>query len=64
MDPGVLCPNSALEAVACGDPQTVEDLAEMPELKGWFRREFGAAIVDVSQSVDSNPVTPRKPRQS
>ena len=64
MDPGVLCPNSALEAVACGDPQTVEDLAEMPELKGWFRREFGAAIVDVSQSVESNRVTPRKPRQS
>jgi ribonuclease D len=41
LDPGVFCPNSALEAIASRDPQNPRELGEV-ELKGWFRREFGA----------------------
>ena len=46
LDPGVLCPNSALEAIAWRKPQSPEDLREVKELKGWFAREFGAEVVE------------------
>jgi ribonuclease D len=52
MDPGVLCPNSALEAIAWRAPQKRDDLADLAELKGWFVREFGAEVARVSQSTD------------
>jgi ribonuclease D len=51
MDPGVLCPNSALEAIAWTDPTEGDDLAGLPELKGWFVREFGAEVAAASASV-------------
>jgi len=47
MDPGVLCPNSALEAVAFHAPRSVDELAELPELKRWLAREFGEELVAV-----------------
>jgi len=50
MDPGVLCPNSALEAIAWRDPRVARDLSDLPELKGWFVREFGAEVVAVIES--------------
>ena len=52
MDPGVLCPNSALEAIAWRAPQTAKDLRELRELKGWFQREFGAEVTQVSREVE------------
>jgi ribonuclease D len=52
MDPGVLCPNSALEAIAWRAPQSPPELAELPELKGWFRREFGAEVTRASREVE------------
>jgi ribonuclease D len=54
MDPGVLCPNSALEAIAWRAPSTSDDLGSLPELKGWFVREFGTEVVDVCQSLDES----------
>ena len=33
IDPGVLCPNSSLEAIAWRAPSKVSDLEELPELK-------------------------------
>jgi ribonuclease D len=50
MDPGVLCPNSALEAIAWRDPRVARDLSDLPELKGWFVREFGSEVVAVISS--------------
>jgi ribonuclease D len=47
MDPGVLCPNSALEAMAWRAPRSAADLEELDELKGWFVREFGDEAVEV-----------------
>lgn len=52
MDPGVLCPNSALEAIAWRDPQSGRDLEELPELKRWFVREFGNEIAAASAAAD------------
>jgi ribonuclease D len=57
LDPGVLCPNSALEAIAWRAPNTAADLEGLPELKGWFVREFGDEVVAVS--LDALNTTPR-----
>ena len=45
LDPGVLCPNSSLEAIAWKNPQQAADLKEVDELKGWFVKEFGKEVV-------------------
>lgn len=47
LDPGVLCPNAALEAIAWRSPTSPEDFASVGELKGWFAREFGAELIAV-----------------
>jgi ribonuclease D len=52
MDPGVLCPNSALEAIACRAPERARDLEELPELKRWFVREFGAEVAALVAAVE------------
>ncbi len=52
MDPGVLCPNSGLEAIAWRRPVSVEDLLEVENLKGWFTREFGAEVVAAINTPD------------
>jgi ribonuclease D len=46
LDPGVLCPNTGLEAIAWRDPSMREDLAEVPELKRWFISAFSQEIID------------------
>jgi len=54
MDPGVLCPNSALEAIAWRAPSKKDELENLRELKGWFVREFGSEVVDVCRSLDES----------
>ena len=53
MDPGVLCPNSALEAIAWHTPKSGDELTELPELKRWFVREFGDEVAKVAQEADA-----------
>lgn len=53
LDPGVLCPNSALEAIAWRDPSAPADLAELPELKKWFVTEFGEELVAALRKSDA-----------
>ena len=43
--PGVLCPNGTLEAIACLNPSTLEQLSEVPELRRWQLREFGEELL-------------------
>ena len=65
MDPGVLCPNSALEAIAWKPLESVKELKELPELKGWFVREFGSeafAAAAEAESESPEPPPARKPR--
>ena len=47
IDPGVLCPNAALEASAWANPTTAKDMKGLPELKPWFVREFADEILGV-----------------
>ena len=51
LDPGVLCPNSALEAIAWREAGKPSELEELPELKRWFVREFGSEVVEVAAGV-------------
>lgn len=44
LDPGVLCPNASLEAIAWQNPTQGSDLDDVPELKGWFVRAFGDEV--------------------
>jgi ribonuclease D len=53
MDPGVLCPNSGLEAIAWRAPGSVRELRELSELKGWFVREFGSEALAAAASAES-----------
>ena len=43
--PGVLCPNGTLEALARLNPATVEQMAEIPELRRWQLREIGGRLL-------------------
>jgi ribonuclease D len=54
LDPGVLCPNTGLEAIAWRDPAMREDLAEVPELKRWFVGAFSQEIVDALRDSSEN----------
>ncbi|MBW2445489.1 MAG: HRDC domain-containing protein, partial [Deltaproteobacteria bacterium] len=57
MDPGVFAPNSTLEAIAWKNPERADELTELPELKGWFVREFGTEAVAALHAGDSEPKT-------
>jgi len=52
LDPGVLCPNSGLEAIAFCDPASAADLEALPELKKWFVSAFGAEILAALRESD------------
>lgn len=43
--PGVLCPNGTLEAVARINPTSVEQMAEIPDLRRWQLREIGGSLL-------------------
>ena len=45
VDPGVLCSRERLEAVARRNPETIEDLATIPELRRWQVAELGEGVV-------------------
>jgi ribonuclease D len=47
--PGVLCPNGTLEAIARLNPATVEQMAEIPELRRWQLREIGGNLLAALQ---------------
>jgi ribonuclease D len=53
LDPGVLCPNAALEAIAWTSPRNAEDMKGIPELKNWLVREFADEILGVLERHDS-----------
>ena len=55
LDPGVLGSRERLEAIARRMPQTIEDLAELPDLRRWQIEEFGAAAVRAVNSIASAP---------
>ncbi|MHA7838170.1 MAG: ribonuclease D [bacterium] len=54
IDPGVLCPNATLEAIAWAVPENAEDMKSLPELKPWFVREFAEEILGVLERHEAN----------
>jgi len=46
LDPGVLCSRDRLEAVARRNPSSVEEVAEVPELRRWQVKELAPAFVE------------------
>jgi ribonuclease D len=47
--PGVLCPNGVLEAIARVNPTTLEQVAEIKELRRWQVREIGGSLLAAVQ---------------
>ncbi len=45
LQPGVLCPNGTLEAIARANPATVADLATIPQLRRWQIGEIGPQLL-------------------
>ena len=45
LDPGVLCARERMEAVARRKPKSVEELREIPELRGWQAEVLGSEFV-------------------
>ncbi len=45
LPPGVLCPNGVLEAIARVNPETVEQLAALAEVRRWQVRELGMGLL-------------------
>jgi ribonuclease D len=58
IDPGVLCPNATLEAIAWQDPKSKADLQEIAELKRWFVRDFGAEVAKINREATPSPKNP------
>jgi ribonuclease D len=55
IDPGVLCPNATLEAIAWQDPKSKADLQEIVELKRWFVRDFGSEVAKINREATPSP---------
>ena len=45
LQPGVLCPNGTLEAIAGMNPDTLQQMAGIRELRRWQLREFGGSLL-------------------
>jgi ribonuclease D len=46
LQPGVLCPNGTLEAIARAVPTSVEAMTGLPGLREWQRRELGGSLLE------------------
>ncbi len=68
LDPGVLCPNAALEAIAFSNPSTAEELGELSGVKSWLAESFGeeliAALGDEGSADDAKSTGPEAAKPS
>ena len=60
LDPGVLCSRDRLEAVARKKPTTVEELAEIPELRRWQVEVLAEGFVKALRAVKTTVAPPRQ----
>ena len=52
LDPGVLCPNAVLEAIAWRNPQTPGEIREVGGVKGWFAEAFAEDVMAALRQPD------------
>jgi ribonuclease D len=50
LQPGVLCPNGTLEAIAKANPQSLEALGQLAELRRWQLRTIGEQLLAALKS--------------
>ncbi len=55
LDPGVLCPNATLEAIAWRNPAAGAEIVEVPGVKGWFARAFADELIEALKQPDEVP---------
>ena len=48
LEPGVVCPNATLEAIATTEPATMEQLVAVPAVREWQAAEFGEELLAAS----------------
>ena len=53
LDPGVFCPNAALEEVAGAQPRTLDELRALGPVKPWWAEHFGGELLGVLQEAES-----------
>ncbi|MBP2648393.1 MAG: 3-5 exonuclease [Gemmatimonadetes bacterium] len=58
LQPGVLCPNGTLEAIARANPSTLKDMADIPSVRRWQVAEIGTDLLAALPEPVSNPGTP------
>jgi ribonuclease D len=64
IDPGVLCPNAALEAIAFSTPTKGSDLEALPEVKPWFAESFGDEVAAILEDDPGDEdVDEKKPKR-
>jgi ribonuclease D len=54
LDAGVLCPRERLEAVARRRPASIEELAEVPELRRWQIEQLGSEFIRALRELPSS----------
>ena len=57
IDPGVLCARDRMEAVARRNPEDVETLATIPELRRWQAEVLGPGFVKALKETGGSPVS-------
>jgi ribonuclease D len=58
LQPGVLCPNGTLEAIARREPATLAELAEVPELRRWQLATIGPELLEAVKEPEKPARTP------
>jgi ribonuclease D len=53
LDPGVLCPNATLEAIASSTLESPSEMAGIQGVKGWFAKSFGEEVFATLQEEAS-----------
>jgi ribonuclease D len=61
LDPGVLCSRDRMEAVARRVPGSLEELAEIPELRKWQIAELGEGFVAALRGFARKKVAKESP---
>jgi ribonuclease D len=54
MDPGVFCPNAALEEIAIAGPATRAALDKLENVRGWWAENFGAELLELLAQARSD----------
>ena len=61
LDPGVLCANASLEAIAFASPSSKRELTEVAGVKPWFAESFGDEVLACLEETPGAPAEEEKP---